>query len=182
MILLLLLALAVALVPLFGGNLRALSGLRFRAPWLLWASLGCLALLIALPGEQTWWRTALNIGTYPLALAFAWINRRVPGMWVIMAGATLNLAAILANGGVMPASLHALQVAGLPTTSGLYSNSAALADPRLLFLGDVLPIPSSWPFANVYSVGDVLIVLGAAFMIHRVCGSRLAGRPKPATS
>ena len=35
-----------------------------------------------------------------------------------------------------------------------------MSDPKLLFLGDVLYLPSSWPVHNVFSVGDVLIVAG----------------------
>jgi hypothetical protein len=63
---------------------------------------------------------------------------------------------------------------------GAFTNSTVLENPRLLFLGDVLAIPASWPFANVLSIGDVVIALGAAYTIHRVCGSRLAGRPRDA--
>jgi len=176
MFLLLVLALAVALVPVSGGRLRALSDLRFRAPWLLFASLGILVGLLTFPGEENWIRTALYLATYPLTAAFVIVNRRVPGLWIVGIGALLNFAAIAANGGVMPASAQALRAAGLVADPDVYSNSAVLADPRLLFLGDVFAIPRSWPFANVYSVGDVVIVLGAAYTVHRVAGSRLVGR------
>jgi hypothetical protein len=44
---------------------------------------------------------------------------------------------------------------------------------RLQFLGDVFATPRSWPMANVYSVGDLLIVLGVFVLLHRVSGSRL---------
>jgi hypothetical protein len=183
MYLLIALALAVATVPLFGGRLRALSGLRFRAPWLLFASLGILAGLLTFPGEANWARTALYLATYPLAVAFVVINRRVPGLWIVGLGALLNFVAIAANGGVMPASAQALRTAGLVADPDVYSNSALLSDPRLLFLGDVFAIPRSWPFANIYSVGDLVIVLGAAYTVHRVAGSRLGGhRRSPDTA
>jgi hypothetical protein len=60
-----------------------------------------------------------------------------------------------------------------------YRNSTAVADPRLGFLGDVFAIPASWPLSNVFSVGDVLIAVGAVWGLHRVCGSRLAGPARP---
>lgn len=59
----------------------------------------------------------------------------------------------------------ALAGALVPIASGRLS--------ALLFLGDVFAIPASWPFANVFSVGDVLIAVGAAYSIHATCGSRL---------
>lgn len=179
MILVAVLVLALALVPLGGGRLRRLRSLRLRSPWLLWLALGALVVLIAFPGEETPWRIALNVAVYPLGLAWVWMNRHVPGMWIVGLGAACNLAAIFANGGVMPASARALQIAGLPPEPGIFTNSAVLADPRLLFLGDVIPTPSWLPLANVVSPGDVLIVLGLAYTIHRVTGSRLAGRPRP---
>ena len=182
MILVLVLVLALALVPLGGGRLRRLSALRFRAPWLLWLALGTQVALMAFPGGETWWRVAANVATYPLGIGWVWMNRHVPGLWIIAVGAACNLLPILANGGVMPASAHALEDAGISADVGVYTNSTVLADPKLLFLGDVLAIPESFPFANVLSLGDVIIVLGAAYTIHRVTGSRLAGRPGTAKS
>lgn len=179
MILVVLLVFAVALVPLGGGRLRRLWTLQLRSPWLLWLALGAQVVLIAFPGEETSWRIALNVATYPLGLAWVWRNRDVPGMWLVGLGAACNLTAILANGGVMPVSARALEVAGITTDPDLFTNAAVLADPKLLFLGDVVPTPPWLPFANVVSVGDVLIVLGLAYGIHRVARSRLAGRPRP---
>lgn len=176
MILVVFLLLALALVPVAGGSLRRLGELRFRAPVLLWLALAAQLALIAVPGPRTWWRLGLNLALYPLGLAFVWLNRRVPGLWVVGLGALCNLLAILANGGVMPASAAAMRAAGLVAEPGLFANSAVLEHPRLLFLGDVIAIPRSWPFANVLSIGDVLIALGAAAVVHRASGSRLLGR------
>ena len=100
-------------------------------------------------------------------------NRELPGIPLVVLGAAANLLAIAANGGVMPASPSALATAGLPPEQPGFANSAALAHPRLAFLGDVFAIPAGWPLANVFSVGDVLIAAGAAVAIHGLCGSRL---------
>ena len=174
------LVLALALVPLGGGRLRGLTALRFRAPGLLWLALGAQVVLMAFPGPETWWRVAANVATYPLGIGWVWLNRRIPGLWLVGVGAACNLLPILVNGGVMPASAHALQVAGISADAGVFTNSTVLAEPKLLFLGDVIAIPASWPLANVLSAGDVVIALGAAYTLHRVTGSRLAGRPRPA--
>jgi hypothetical protein len=108
-----------------------------------------------------------------MGLAFVWLNRAVPGLWLIAAGALANGAAIVANGGVMPTSARALRTAGLDVDPEVFANSTALADARLAFLGDVFAIPSWVPFANVFSLGDLLIAIGAAYTVHAVCGSRL---------
>jgi hypothetical protein len=58
-------------------------------------------------------------------------------------------------------------------------------DPKLAFLGDAIATPGSLPVSNVYSVGDVLILLGAFLLLHFVCGSRLVPRrwaPRPAVA
>jgi hypothetical protein len=165
--------LAMALVPLARGRLSALLDLRIR-----WAGLLLLALAIQLvpalvPGEANAWRAGAHIASFPLGLAVVWANRMIPGIWVIGLGALSNAIAIVANGGVMPASASALRTAGLDQSPGVFVNSDVLADPELLFLGDVFAVPEAWPFANVFSVGDVLVALGAAYAIHAVCGSRL---------
>jgi len=103
-------------------------------------------------------------------------NRRLPGMALVGLGAAGNLLAIGANGGVMPASPTALAAAGMPADPPGFANSAALADPRLAFLGDVFAIPAGWPLANVFSAGDVLIAVGAVVAVHGICGSRLPWR------
>ena len=103
-------------------------------------------------------------------------NRRVPGMALTALGAALNLLAITANGGVMPASPAALAAAGLPVDEAGFQSSTAVDGPQLAFLGDVFAIPASWPLSNVFSVGDVLIGVGLAWGMHRICGSRLVPR------
>jgi uncharacterized protein DUF5317 len=159
-------------VPLLGGSLGALATVRLRLPWLLPAALALQVVAISLPGVPGRLRPPLHVASYLLAGAFLVANRRLPGMPLLGLGAAANLLAIVANGGVMPASPDALAAAGLPPDRPGFANSAALDDPRLAFLGDVFAIPSGWPLANVFSVGDVLIALGAVVAVHGICGSR----------
>ena len=118
------------------------------------------------PGGSPWLHRVLHVASYALAAVFVVANRRLAGMRMLALGATLNLIAILANNGVMPASRSALRTAGMLTISTDFLNSAAVAHPRLLFLGDILAVPHTVPFANVYSIGDVCIAIGVAIAIH----------------
>jgi hypothetical protein len=116
--------------------------------------------------------TAFHLVSYLPLAAFFTLNRTTPGVLATGAGAALNLIAIAANGGTMPASASAVKAAGIPLRSA-FENSAPVRDANLWFLGDIFAIPKSLPLANVFSVGDVLIVLGAAWFIHAASGSRL---------
>ena len=102
------------------------------------------------------------MGTYLLAGYFLWANRHLPGFWLIGLGGLLNFLAIASNGGTMPASASALATAGLlHEAGGEFVNSTTLGNPNLAFLGDIFATPAWIPFANVFSLGDVCIVLGA---------------------
>jgi uncharacterized protein DUF5317 len=160
-------------VPLAGGRLGALAEVRFRRVWAILAALGLAVLATELPGLPDGARSLLLVAAYPVGAVFLAANWRVPGMPLAALGAALNLLAIAANGGVMPASPAALERAGLPVDGPGFQSSAAVADPRLAFLGDVFAVPARWPLSNVFSVGDVLIAVGLAWGVHRICGSRL---------
>jgi Family of unknown function (DUF5317) len=166
---------AVAL-PLFGGRLGALLEVRLRHPWAVLAALALEVAAVNWPGLPDGLRAGLLVAAYPLGAVFLVANWRVPGLPLVALGAALNLLVIAANGGVMPASPSALAGAGLPVDSPGFRNSTALPHPRLLPLGDVLFVPAAWPLSNVFSVGDVLIALGLAWLLHRAGGSRLATR------
>jgi hypothetical protein len=158
-------------VPLARGRLTSLADLKLRRLWL--APLGIavqIAIIEVIPSGSAGVHEAVHMLSYVLLGAFAWSNRRVPGVPVIMLGGALNFIVIAANGGVMPADPElARHVAGAEG----FVNSGAMQDPRLLFLGDVFATPQSWPMYNVFSVGDVVIVLGVLTLLHCVSGSRI---------
>jgi hypothetical protein len=168
--------LILATVPLCGGRLSALRNVELRARWLPVSALGAQVLIITvMPGALPGVHAPVHLATYALVALFLWCNRRLPGLWLVAVGAAANLAAIVANGGVMPASADALAAAGMPATlAGEYANSAVVQAPRLAFLGDVFAIPENWPFTNVFSVGDLLIAAGFAVSVHVLCASRCA--------
>ena len=170
--------LCLASVPLAGGRLGALAEMELRATWLVLAGLGAQILVISVfPDGAGVLHTGVHLASYACIAAFVAANwTRVPFVWLIALGGALNLVAIAANGGVMPADPDALAAAGIVTPEGEFSNSTAVSDPKLLFLGDVLYLPSSWPVHNVFSVGDVLILAGALLAMHCICASRIAVR------
>ena len=108
--------------------------------WLLLAGLGAQILVISVfPDGAGALHTGAHLASYACIAAFVAANwARVPFLWLIALGGALNLAAIAANGGVMPADPDALAAAGIATPAGEFSNSTAVADAKLQFLGDVL--------------------------------------------
>jgi hypothetical protein len=163
----------VATVPLARGRLSALGELALRMPGLAVAGIALQVGIISLaPSGIEGLHEALHLVSYALLGACAWANRRIPGVPLILLGGLLNVVAIAANGGVMPAD-PALALDAAQRAGDGFVNSGVLAHPRLLFLGDVLPTPAWMPASNVYSAGDVVIVLGVAVLLHRVGGSRL---------
>jgi hypothetical protein len=114
--------------------------------------------------------------SYLLAGTFVWLNRAVPGLPVIAVGGLSNAVTIAVNGGTLPASPSALRRAGLPLTEDEFSNSAVIDDALLPWLGDVFAVPAGMPLANVFSIGDIVMALGAAYAVHRMCGTRLVRR------
>jgi hypothetical protein len=176
----LVLLLCLATVPLARGRLAALADVRFTAPWLAVAAIAVQVLAISIvPQGADWPHHAAHVASYGLVAGFVWANRRLPYLWLAAIGGGLNLMAIVANGGVMPADPDALAAAGVEQKAGEFANSTAIAHPHLRFLGDVFAVPSSWPVSNVFSVGDVVLVIAAFLALHSVCGSRLA-RPRSA--
>jgi hypothetical protein len=161
--------LAVLSVPLTGRSLAPLSKLTLRKVWLVWLSLGLQIAIISVFDLPNWLGQPLHLGTYALSAAFLWFNRHLPGVLLLAAGASLNLAAIVANGGTMPASEAAWRSAGLQTVSGQFENSNVTRSARLPWLGDVFAIPKGWPLANVFSAGDVVVVIAIAYFAHAWC-------------
>lgn len=182
MLLIAALLVSVATVPLAGGRLSALVTARFRRlPMLLGAVAGQVVILgIVQDSAPPSLLAVAHVATYALAGWWVIANRRVPGLAFIGLGGALNALAIVANEGVMPASSSALATAGMPVTVNHFTNSGAVETPQLAFLGDVFAVPSGFPLACVFSVGDVVIALGAAYGLHVICRSRagaaVAGR------
>jgi hypothetical protein len=184
----LLYAVAFGLVAglLLGGRLSGLGALQLR-----WSGLALAGLLFqvvlftdAVAARVGDLGPALYVGSTLAVLAAILRNVRVPGMVLVAVGALCNLAAILANGGYMPAGASALEALGKAEPT-LYSNSAVVPDPALWILTDIFALPRGLPGANVFSLGDVLIGLGIVVVMvlamRRGRPSEAAGRGEAAT-
>jgi hypothetical protein len=165
-------ALVVLSVPLFGGRLSRLAKVHLRHGWLVIAALSLQTVVISiLPELPHSVASAIHLLSYAMAAVFLYINRGVSWLWVVGIGGGLNMAAIFANGGTMPAGEWATRTAGIVAETGQFENSQHLEHARLLFLGDIFPIPEAWPLSNVFSIGDVLLVIGAALVLHTAAGT-----------
>jgi Family of unknown function (DUF5317) len=161
---------AVAVALCLRGSVSALAALRFRAGWLMPLALLLQVLVVnVLVGLPEAMARGAHLVTYALAGLFLALNLRVAGVPLITAGTAANAVTIALNGGVLPASPAALAQAGW-TDDHRFANSTPVEDARLAFLGDNYVTPDWVPFSNVYSLGDVLIVLGVLVLAYR--GSR----------
>jgi len=165
---------------LLGGRLGRLADVRLRAPWLFYLAIALQ--LLAFPSLVMPWHaaegiaTALSVGSYACLVTVFLLNVRLRGLAIAGGGMLLNLAAILTNGGHMPALPSAMRDAGL-TFGGIHNNSVADASPNLAWFVDRWAAPSWVPFGNVFSAGDVLIAIGVVVTIAAAMGGRL---PLPA--
>ena len=160
---------AILSVPLTGRSLSPLAHIHIRRSWVVWASMLLQLPITLIPDFPAALGQGVHILSFALAGIFVWSNRHLPGELVIAAGGLLNLIAIAANGGTMPASAWAWRVAGFAPPTDSFGNSSVIASARLPWLGDVLAVPAGWPFSNVFSFGDLVIIIGLTYLVHRTC-------------
>jgi hypothetical protein len=170
----LVIGLAVGLA--IGGRASGLTDLTFRWRWAVLAGIVTQVLLFSTPLNKVVGPLGppIYVGSTALVLAAILVNWRVTGMPLIALGAVSNLTAIVANRGFMPADPGAMASLG-QTISDAYSNSVIVRDPALRPLTDIFALPGWLPFANVYSIGDVLIGIGVVIVI--VTAMRAASSP-----
>jgi hypothetical protein len=170
---------AVVLGLVIGGRLGTLAQIELRATWLFFAAIGLQ--LVAFPVEAAPWRTSetlasvLWVMSYGLLVVGAGLNRRVTGVPIVAVGMTLNLVAILANRGTMPVRFAAMHDAG--RADAVQANSTAMSDPSMPWLVDRWAAPDWIPLANVFSVGDMIIAVGAVVIVLAGMGVRAPRLP-----
>ena len=168
-------AIAIGIVGglLLGGRIDRLAEVRFHWAWLALAGLLIQVALFSAPVADAVGDAGAPIYVVSTLAVFVVVlrNRSIPGLPIVALGAASNLVAIVANGGWMPAAPGALESIGQHIGPD-YSNSRELAAPLLGPLTDVFAMPSWLPFANVFSVGDLLIGAGVAVTIAIAMRSR----------
>jgi len=180
MLVLIVIGLAVCVGFAAGGSLRHFEHLRVR--WwgaaLAGLALQGMALVSGIGRPAGSW---VLVGSYGLLIAFGWVNRRLPAVWLVMTGLVLNILVIAVNGG-MPVSASALESAGARAEgllgAGAVKHHLMGPDDTLTPLGDVIGIPP--PIGAVISIGDVLLYAGVAILVVAVMLGRFGEGPPAA--
>ena len=132
-----------------------------------------------LPATREWFPDLLVaiclVTSQILLLAFAYLNRKIFGMWILIGGLALNLIVISVNGGFMPISpetashlVPAALVQSMPLESRFGKSKDILLlsqNTHLEWLADRLITPKWFPLQVAFSVGDILIATGAFWML-----------------
>ncbi len=149
-----------------GGRLSALASVRFH--WVPLIAVGFLTQVVLFSGAVAErvgdLGPVIYVASTAMVAAAVIRNLRLPGMPLIVLGAASNLAAILANGGYMPAAPEALASLG-KAAPVVYSNSSVVASPNLPWLIDRFALPHWLPLANVFSLGDLLLAIGVFILV-----------------
>lgn len=115
---------------------------------------------------------AISFISYGLLLYSLLSNWHLKPLRIVTLGVLLNFLAIIANGGKMPVSLWAVDVAGLgdfkqDLFSPLYPYHTAMTpETRFKIFGDIFPLPKPYPNPKVFSLGDVLMGIGVFSLIQ----------------
>ena len=149
-----------------GGSPARLGDLHFRWAPLIALGMAGQLLLFSTPlggvlGDAA---PAAYVASNLVVLIAVWRNLAVPGMPLVLLGGAANLITIVANGGYMPVSREAVVAMGRLPKEG-YSNSRLLDGVVLGPLTDIFAMPTWIPLANVFSIGDALIGVGAAIAV-----------------
>ncbi len=108
-------------------------------------------------------------------LAFSIFNIRNLGFWPMILGLVANFTVILLNGGWMPISPETVQKILPNAPAGAWSIGSrlgtgkdivlAVENTRLWFLSDVFTLPGWMHYGIAFSIGDVLMSLGAIWLL-----------------
>lgn len=165
------------------GSFAALARAEFRGIWL-----AILAIIIRLylyaqgAAEAEWvarWVPYLLTVSYGLLLYVVWLNRERLGVILFGLGSLANYVVIAVNGWRMPISRTGLVATGQADLIDYLAGPAdyvhGLLDDgtKLRLLADVLYLPPPFPRPTVFSLGDVLIMMGVFLLIFTMMSAKL---------
>ncbi|MBE4907130.1 DUF5317 domain-containing protein [Bacillus luteolus] len=171
-------ALIVALIR--GGKITNLSEMNMKMGWVFPILLLFQIIVFSLQNEIDWVGTYSNIAfifVYIIGLFFLWMNRDLPGFFMIIVGVGLNFIVMLLNGGRMPVSPQAA-LALDPTyidalKHSLYAKHELItSSTHLALLGDIIPLSAPYPKEQVISIGDIIMNVGVFIFIQKVLVKR----------
>jgi hypothetical protein len=177
----LLLALGVGL--LFGLGWAKLKGNPYQPPMLKYPWLAIAAFLpqyFVAYYDRTqalipdWIAASAIIASQGALFLFAWVNRQLPGMPILIIGLILNLAVMIANGGFMPINPQTAERVVGPEKMTSFEPGKRIGykdillpsdETRLELLADRFLPPVGLPYQVAFSLGDVFIALGAFWIL-----------------
>src|SRR5271157_1746358 len=115
-------------------------------------------------------------GSLVLFFVFAWLNRHLPGMPILIGGLLLNFVVIVINGGWMPitpqtanllAGKDVLQFMNPGSRFGEKDILLLVQNIHLEFLADRFLPPAWFPYKAAFSLGDILISMGAFWLLAK---------------
>ena len=121
-----------------------------------------------------WLAATVIVTSQGLLFLFAWFNRNIPGMPILIIGLILNLTVMIANGGFMPINPKtAEQVVGVERISSIepghrigYKDILLSShETRLELLADRFLPPDGFPYQVAFSLGDIFIAVGAFWIL-----------------
>lgn len=167
-----------------GGRLSRIADHSFRLAWLIVLAFSLQLVLFVLEGRvegiETW-SGLIFIFSYLLLFPAVLANWKVKGMPWAGVGMFLNFVAIAANGGKMPVSTWGLRYSGQEKLLASLREGAGVMhalvteNTRLWFLGDVLVFPRPYPLPTVFSVGDLLLLIGLFLLVQHLMGVPIKG-------
>ena len=158
-------------------DLSAIGRIVYRGGWKLAVVVAGLfalqAIMILYVPGQTVLQMALLILSQMALVFLLLLNRHVPGAQLFALGITLNIAVMVANGGWMPVTpethyfVHPDRPAEVQARQ-MSSKNVILprTETNLWILSDIIPVTLPWR-RNAVSIGDVLLILGAAQFIFQ---------------
>lgn len=176
----------VLLLALAAGLLAGLAWASWRrlpylAPelqylWLVFIAFLLQIFVTRLPGISTGLVVICLLVSQILFFGFAWVNRRISGMPVLICGVLLNVIVMTANGGFMPVSLNTvsrllpeqrLQDFQLGSRIGAKDILLRPQDTNFEWLADRFLTPAWFPSKTAFSLGDVFIAMGVFWMLAK---------------
>src|SRR6202049_5082169 len=161
------LVIGLALGVATGGKIGRLSTLRFRWPYFVLGVLLVKEVVLVTPLNRIDGMQFVYAASLAALVGWTiWNISRLPGVWLVSAGAALNLVVVLANGGRMPVSRElAARGSHLLIDRGFVGQYVLMGPhTNLSWLADwvSLPGPVGAVVYEAYSPGDFVVALGIA--------------------
>jgi len=152
---------------------------RLRWEWLVFVAVIPQLLVFQVPFTGRWipemFIPLIQIFSMLGLLVFAVANGLTPGFWAMGLGLTANFLVIILNGGWMPINQETLSrlVPSLPLDSWVIGTRLgfgkdrilAVSDTKLIWLSDCFVSPQWFPYKVAFSLGDVIISIGAVLLL-----------------